>query len=120
MWTRGAVGCLCVLAGAPLWAGGGHSPLLPQPREVQYGSARLSLRGVTIRFGSDPSPEDRFTARELSSSLSSAAGTPIRLSENLAAGRAIRLKRTGPVDALPMPGEQAGPESREAYSLKVT
>jgi len=120
MWIRVAVSWFCVLAGAPLWAGGGHSPLLPQPREVRYGPARLSLRGLTIRFSSDPSPEDRFTARELSSTLSSAAGTPIRLSEHAAAGRTITLKRTGPVDALPMPGEQAGPESREAYSLKVT
>ena len=120
MRTRVILICFGALAGAPLWGVDNHSPLLPQPREVRYGSASLLLQGLTVRFGSDPSPEDRFTARELSSALSSAAGTPIRLSETKAEGRAVTLKRTGPVDALPVPGEHAGPESREAYSIKVT
>ncbi|HKA00058.1 MAG TPA: glycoside hydrolase family 20 zincin-like fold domain-containing protein, partial [Candidatus Solibacter sp.] len=75
---------------------------------------------MTIRFGSDPSPEDRVTAGELSSFLSAAAGTPIGLSASPAPGRAITLKRTGPVAALPVPGEHPGPESREAYAIQVT
>src|SRR6266576_2715094 len=110
---------VCILAAAPLWGAGSHSPLLAQPREVRYGPGRLSLRGLTIRFGSDPSPEDRFTAGELSSFLSSAARTPIGLSASPAAGRTITLKRNGPVAALPVPGEHPGPESREAYSIQV-
>jgi len=61
------------------WGAGSHTPLLPRPRQVRYGPGTLSLRGLTIRFGSDPSPEDRVTAGELSSFLSAAAGTPIGL-----------------------------------------
>jgi hexosaminidase len=120
MGKRVAVSCFCALSASSLWASGSHSPLLPQPREVQYGPARFPLRGLTIQFGSAPSPEDRFTARELASSLSTTAAASIQVSEAPLASRAITLKRTGPVDALPVPGEQAGPDSREAYLLKVT
>jgi hypothetical protein len=36
------------------------------------------------------------------------------------AGPSILLTRTGPVDALPMPDETPGPDSREAYSINIT
>lgn len=90
------------------------------PHEVRYGSGVLPLKGLVIRFASAPALEDRFTARRLSSILSSAAGATVPVSETGPAGHAIVLKRTGPVDPLPRPGEQTGPESREAYSIKVT
>lgn len=99
---------------APLACAGGHSPLLPQPRQIRYGPGSLPLAGLTVRFASPPADEDRFTASELSSFL----GTPV--SETGAAGPAIVLKRSGPVDALPMSGEKTGPDSREAYSIRVT
>ena len=38
----------------------------------------------------------------------------------MGAEHGIVLERTGGIDALPVPGEQPGPDSREAYSLKVT
>jgi N-acetyl-beta-hexosaminidase len=36
-----------------------------------------------------------------------------------AASHVIRLRKTGPVAALPAPGEKAGAQAREAYSLTV-
>lgn len=118
--TRIILTCFCALGVVPLSGASGHNPLLPRPLEIWYGPRSLSLRGLSIRFASSPASEDRFTAGELSSSLSSAAGMPVPVSEISAAGPVITFTRTGPVDDLPTPGEQAGPESREAYSIKVT
>ena len=97
-----------------------HNALLPQPQEIHYGSGRLSLGGLNICFGSVPSPEDRFTARFLSKALSARADTAIPVVELSACPHGISLERTGGVDALPVPGEHPGPDSREAYSLKAT
>lgn len=44
-----------------------HSPLLPRPQQVRYGSGSISLRGLRITFLSPPSTEDRFAAEELRS-----------------------------------------------------
>ena len=95
-------------------------PLLPKPQRIEYGIGQLALRGLSIRYGAAPAPEDRFTAERLSAALSTAACVRIPIWEGAAPGKAIILKRTGAVDALPLPGEQAGPDSREAYSLDVT
>jgi hypothetical protein len=68
----------------------------------------------------EPSIEDRFAAEQLSSCLSDVAKEPVHVSLGEASGKLIVLTRTGGVDALPLPGEHPGPESREAYTLKVT
>jgi hypothetical protein len=104
----------------PCVAGAEHNPLLPRPQKVQYGDGTLALRGVVINLPADASAEDRFTAQELSSNLARIAGTAIPISDSGASGTAITLRRTGGVDALPIPGETAGPDSREAYSINVT
>ncbi len=97
-----------------------QNPLLPRPQQIRYGTAKLRLRGLAVRFGSSPSSEDRFTAEELSSRLALRAETSIPLWEDSATTKAIVLKRTGPVDPLPTPDEHSGADSREAYSLRVT
>jgi hypothetical protein len=84
-----------------------------------YGVRNLPLHGLVIRFASKPDSEDRFTARELSSFLSKAAGSTIRVSESPTPGPAITLRRTGPSDPLPIPGETTGPGSREAFLLRA-
>jgi hypothetical protein len=94
--------------------------LLPRPQQVEYGSGQLALRDLSIYFASPPTTEDRFAAKELAGALSKVAGSPIAIGEGVASGKAIFLRRTGPVDALPGLGERAGPDSREAYTLKVT
>jgi hypothetical protein len=96
-----------------------HPPLLPQPQQIQYGAGRLSLRGLSIKAGSDPSLEDQFAAAELSSILSRRAGTTIPVATGNPAGPVITLVRTGAVEALPGPDDHAGPDSREAYVIRI-
>jgi len=80
----------------------------------------LALRRLNIRFARVPSGEDQFAAQELSSYLSARAGARIPVVTGVTSAPAIMLNRTGAVDALPVPGERPGPESREAYAIKVT
>jgi len=98
----------------------GHNPLLPRPQQIRYGAGKLAVRGLSIRLVAEPSAEDRFSAEHLSNCLSNLAQEPVPVSEGKASNRVILLKRTGPVEALPVPGESPGPASREAYTLKVT
>ncbi|HEV2245648.1 MAG TPA: beta-N-acetylhexosaminidase, partial [Terriglobia bacterium] len=97
-----------------------HNPLLPRPQQINYGSGQLAVRGLTIELTSPASPEDRFAAEQLAKWLTSRAGAEIPVMERKESGPAIVLERTGAVDALPVPGEKPGPDSREAYELKVT
>src|SRR5690242_5747131 len=39
--------------------------LLPEPQIVEYGAGSIPVKGLTIRFSSKPSAEDRFSANEL-------------------------------------------------------
>src|SRR5690348_9409412 len=96
-----------------------HNPLLPRPQQISYGAGHLAVRGLTIELTSPPSPEDRFAAEQLAKWLGSRAGAEIPIREVKGNGPAIMLERAGAVDALPMPGEKPGPDSREAYELKV-
>ena len=104
----------------PGWCAAEHNPLLPLPQQIHYGAGELSLAGLNICFASAPGAEDRFAAGELADTLSARAGTSIPVLEGGRCEHGILLERTGGVDALPVPGEQPGPDSREAYSLKVT
>ena len=97
-----------------------HKALLPQPREIQYGSGQFLIRGASIRVASADSPEDRFAAQTLAGCLSERAGSPVPVSESGAIGRSVALKRKGAIDALAGFGEQPGPDSRESYQLRVT
>lgn len=97
-----------------------YHPLLPRPQQVTYGSGHLAVRGLSIEFASTPAPEDRFAAEQLAKWLGSRGGAEIPIREVKGNGPAIVLERTGAVDALPVPGEKPGPDSREAYELKVT
>lgn len=97
-----------------------HNALLPRPQQVRYGSRLFPVRGLSIHLPDAATAEDRFAADELANFLSDRATAPIPVSESRASQRVIALKRTGPVDALPVPAERTGPESREAYGLKVT
>ena len=97
-----------------------HNPLLPRPQKAEYGSGRLSVPALGICFGSPASGEDRFSAAELSRLLKVRTGIEVPIWESCGQRPAIVLTRTGGIDPLPMPDERPGPESREAYHLKVT
>jgi hexosaminidase len=97
-----------------------HSPLLPKPQQIQYGTGRLALRGLHIRLAGNAADEDRFAASELAAILSARCTTPIPIAESPdGPGPSLVLKRTGPVASLPLPGERPGPDSREAYRLTI-
>jgi len=115
------IGRLALIAFFGLSAAWGaeHNPLLPRPQKVQYGAGRLTIRGLGVRFATPPANEDRFAAAELSRLLLDRTGLRIALWETATSGPAVVLNRTGPVDALPVPDEQPGPDSREAYHLKA-
>jgi len=97
-----------------------HRPLLPRPQEIHYGPGELALQGLAICFASTPAREDMFAGSELSNQLSVRADATIPVREGNSCPRGILLERTGGIDPLPVPGEPAGPDSREAYSLNVT
>jgi len=50
-------------------AWGTHSPLLPLPRQIQYGVSSVPVRGMIIAFSSAPTEDDRFAAQELAAYL---------------------------------------------------
>lgn len=96
------------------------NPLMPRPQEVHFGTGTLSVRGMAICLAATPSAEDRFAAQELSHALSARAEASIPVRDGGPCEHGILLERTGGIDALPLPGEHPGPDSREAYSLQVT
>jgi hypothetical protein len=115
---------LCVTAllfcGGTINAAAQRPQLLPEPQSVEYGAGSLPIQGLVIDVGSQPTAEDRFAANELVRGLEEKTGIHLPVSETAPSNHAILLKRTGPVDALPVPGEKPGPDSREAYQLTVS
>ncbi|MGC2545933.1 MAG: beta-N-acetylhexosaminidase [Silvibacterium sp.] len=113
---------LCILIGSAAYAE--HSPLVPRPQQIQYGSGNVALRGMTIAFSSPPSAEDRFAAQELCSWMRDRTSLEVSIGShgNSSEGTlAIVLDREGATDEpLALPGEKPGPDSREAYDLSVT
>jgi len=103
-----------------LVASADFNPLLPRPQEIHYGSGWLRVRGLRVQLPPSSAEEDRFAARTLADFLSDRAKGAMEISEGDTAENAIVLIRSGAVDPLPVPDERPGPESREAYRLKVT
>jgi hexosaminidase len=92
-----------------------HSPLLPKPVKAQYGAGYIDLARLCVGPPASSAPEDAFAIATLikgTHGALSACGTQQT--------RSIRVARSGPVAALPTPGEKPGPESREAYTIDVS
>lgn len=91
-----------------------HPRLLPEPAELTYGDGWVSTSELCAAAMPNAAPEDRFALETLSRGLGSLAVCR--------GGRhaAVTLQRTGAIDALPVPGETPGPDSREAYTLTVS
>lgn len=92
-----------------------HPALLPEPVHVSYGSGYVSLSELCLAPLHNPAAEDRFALQTL---LGGLGETPAACA--LGRGVPLRLERTGPVAALPAPGETPGPNSREAYTIDVS
>jgi hexosaminidase len=92
-----------------------HSSLLPEPVKVQYGESYLKLADLCVAPLASSAPEDAFALNTLiEASHGALAACPEQQNPS------VRIERSGPVAALPMPGESAGPEAREAYTLDIT
>jgi hexosaminidase len=111
---------LGLLSSGALFGADGHNPLLPRPQKVQYGNARLALTGLEIGFAASPTPQDRFAAEQLAAGLQRRANVAVHVSDAAEARHRILLVRTGSGPDLPQPDDQPGPDSREAYTIKVT
>jgi hypothetical protein len=96
-----------------------HNPILPQPQKLTYGQSELPLSGITIGFTGTPAAEDILAAEELASILSEITGTLVHIDKTGKGKSTFDLERTGDNDPLPMPGDKAGPASREAYRISI-
>jgi hexosaminidase len=96
-----------------------HRPLLPQPQSLKYEPGQLQLNGLTIQLNAESTEEDRFAAATLADGIAKQTGVKFATGASTEAGSHILLNRTGSVDALPIPGEKPGPDSREAYHLTI-
>lgn len=109
----GAAASLLLAVAAPAQVQ--HSPLLPAPVKVQYSNGYIGLDHLCVAPLTSPAPEDAFPLTTLlrgaHGALSSCA---------VAQSPAIQLQRSGPVAALPVPGESPGPQSREAYTIDIS
>jgi hexosaminidase len=117
------IGCLLLGISICGTGFGEHSPLLPRPQQVRYGSGSVALREMQILFSAIPDAEDRFAAEELRSWMRERAGLEVTIGSygNRADGQLpIVLDREGAKDEpLAQAGEKPGPNSREAYELSV-
>jgi hexosaminidase len=99
-----------------------HPVLLPAPQHLEYGSKRIPLTGLAILISPDAAAEERFAAEQLVRAFFARSGISLRTVQQQRdeARVLIRLERTGSSDALPIPGEKAGPGSREGYHLEIS
>lgn len=90
--------------------------LLPAPAHITYAPGFLRVSDLCLAPETTLSEaEDRFAVEALHQGLQTrlpgcTAGT----------GVSLRLKRTGALDPLPLPNEQPGSTSREAYRLSIS
>ena len=106
---------ICLFCAAAAQAQIEHPHLLPAPVKLEYHSGYLPLASVCAAPLDSSAPEDVFALTTL---LRGAQGALSRCSTP--AAQAIRLERSGPVAAVPVPGETPGPESREAYAIDIS
>ncbi|MBV8892105.1 MAG: beta-N-acetylhexosaminidase [Acidobacteria bacterium] len=118
--------CMAMLA-IVIWCQPGyaeHRPLLPRPQQIRYGNGQVELRDAQIVFGMAPEAADLFTAAQLERWIREQTGLSLTIVSygNRGGGKlSIVFDREGPKDEpLPRPGEQPGPNSREAFDLSVT
>ena len=101
-----------------------HSPLLPRPQQVQYGSGSVSLRAMQITFANPPNQADQFAAQQLRSWLRERTGHDVTIAaygNSIDGAFTIILDREGITDQpLALPADKPGENSFEAYDLSVT
>jgi hexosaminidase len=109
--SLGRVFAMLLLAAAPALAE--HRRLLPRPQQIRYGPARLPVCSTALQLPAGATDDDGFAAAGFARTRTSHCGT------SPAGEAAITVEVAEPGPSLPVPGEAAGPDSREAYSLAI-
>jgi hypothetical protein len=91
-----------------------HPRLLPEPQEIEYADGWLSVGQLCAGQIAHAAAEDKFALKTLNEGLHVSL-----LACRSGKGVGVELKRTGAIDALSLPNEKSGPDSREAYWLKI-
>lgn len=78
----------------------------------------MHLNDAVISFTGHPNPEVLFVAETLSNGLLSKASVRVKIRRGIGTGHVILLDRNGDGASLPVDNDTAGPDSREAYSIK--
>lgn len=101
-----------------------HSPLLPRPQQLQYGSGNIELRALQIEFANPPNADDQFAAQQLRSWLIGRTGGNVTITaygNSNGDALPVVLDREGSHDQpLALPDDKPGPDSHEAYDLSIT
>ncbi len=58
---------------------GEHSPLLPRPQQVRYGSGTVQLHGIRIMLPESAIPADRFAAEQLQTWMQERTGQEVTI-----------------------------------------
>ena len=111
--TRAGVISFLVAVAIPMRAQ--HTALLPAPAKVLYGTGSIDLAGLCAVPPASSAPEDVVAVSTLLEGAHGALAACTTQSKP-----SIQLQRSGPVAALPVPGETPGPDSREAYTLDIS
>lgn len=98
-----------------------HNTLIPAPQNVKYHSGSIGIGDLQIKVSaSAPAAEDEFAAQTLRGCLAARSHKSVSLANsNTSTGKIIKLIRTGPIAPLAVPGEKAGPDSPQAYTLTI-
>ena len=93
--------------------------ILPQLQSVNFGSGSISLVDAKIGFASEPSTEDVFAAEWLAEIIQEKSNKKIEIVQSASDGQMIVFERIEADRPLPLPEDQAGPDSREAYNIEI-
>jgi hexosaminidase len=94
-----------------------HPVLLPQPQSIKYGTDIIKLSDLSIYQPPKVDPEDKFNSEELARFLKERTGISIPVS-NKTKGKQILIVHSK-LNPLPGLSEVSGPQSREAYTIKI-
>jgi hexosaminidase len=112
-WAAGVLAAVCGLA-ASLRGQAVHPRLMPEPVQIAYGAGYVAVSDLCDGDTQPLAAEEQFALRTLEQGLGMELASCA-----VHGGVAVRLERSGGVEALPVPGETPGPGSREAYAISV-
>jgi hexosaminidase len=96
-----------------------HNILLPQPRNIIYGTGKVKIEGLKISSLNMLSDEGKFIAAAFSSKLKLKFNIEIESALNSSASPTLIFELKQHLNSLPGINEKTGPNCREAYHISV-